>query len=224
MYEEIFQVKSNNITPSQGRILIASPLLNDYHFSRTVILMVNHEESGDMGVVLNKDFRYHVSLNDLVKDLEDIPSIPVYKGGPVGRDTMFFIHDIEEINDSLPLGNGLFMNGDFNQMLDFIRQQLLRIACLQCRYLHLELPLLQRLQATLGLFLYRLPFQLIDAFMPDNRKQVSRQISVYHRIPVLPIIHETIVHNVFRRFIRRHVRTRKTDKTIEVGCVNPIKV
>ena len=121
MYEEIFQVKSNNITPSQGRILIASPLLNDYHFSRTVILMVNHEESGDMGVVLNKDFRYHVSLNDLVKDLEDIPSIPVYKGGPVGRDTMFFIHDIEEINDSLPLGNGLFMNGDFNQMLDFIK-------------------------------------------------------------------------------------------------------
>ena len=121
MYEDIFQVKSNNITPSQGRIIIASPLLNDYHFSRTVILMVNHDESGDMGVVLNKDFRYHVSLNDLVKDLEDIPSIPVYKGGPVGRDTMFFIHDIEEIKDSLPLGNGLFMNGDFNQMLDYIK-------------------------------------------------------------------------------------------------------
>ena len=121
MYEDIFQVKSNNITPSQGRIIIASPLLNDYHFSRSVILMVNHDESGDMGVVLNKDFRYHVSLNDLVKDLEDIPSIPVYKGGPVGRDTMFFIHDIEEIKDSLPLGNGLFMNGDFNQMLDYIK-------------------------------------------------------------------------------------------------------
>ncbi|WP_291558730.1 YqgE/AlgH family protein [Bacteroides sp.] len=121
MYEDIFQVKSNNITPSQGRIIIASPLLNDYHFSRTVILMVNHDENGDMGVVLNKDFLYHVSLNDLVKDLEDIPSIPVYKGGPVGRDTMFFIHDIEEIKDSLPLGNGLFMNGDFNQMLDYIK-------------------------------------------------------------------------------------------------------
>lgn len=121
MYEEIFQVKSNNIIPSKGRIIIASPLLNDYHFSRTVILMINHEENGDMGVVLNKDFRYHVSLNDLVKDLEDLPSIPVYKGGPVGRDTMFFIHDIEEINDSLPLGNGLFMNGDFDQMLNFIK-------------------------------------------------------------------------------------------------------
>lgn len=121
MYEDIFQVKSNNIIPSKGRILIASPLLNDYHFSRTVILMINHEENGDMGVVLNKDFRYHVSLNDLVKDLEDLPSIPVYKGGPVGRDTMFFIHDIEEINDSLPLRNGLFMNGDFDQMLNFIK-------------------------------------------------------------------------------------------------------
>lgn len=121
MYENIFQVKSNNIVPNKGRILIASPLLNDYHFSRSVILMVNHEEKGDMGVVLNKDFRYHISLNDLVKDLEDIPSIPVYKGGPVGRDTMFFIHDIEEIKDSLPLGNGIFMNGDFNQMIEYLK-------------------------------------------------------------------------------------------------------
>lgn len=121
MYEELFQVKSNNIAPSKGRILIASPLLNDYHFSRTVVLMVNHEENGDMGVVLNKDFRYHVSLNELVPELKDMPSIPVYKGGPVGRDTMFFIHDIEEIKDSLSLGNGLFMNGDFNQMIQYIK-------------------------------------------------------------------------------------------------------
>lgn len=121
MFEDIFQVKSNNITPKKGRILLASPLLNDYHFARTVILMVSHGNNGDMGVVLNKDFRYHVSLNDLVKDLEDLPAIPVYKGGPVGRDTMFFIHDIEEINNSLPLGNGLFMNGDFNQMIDYIK-------------------------------------------------------------------------------------------------------
>lgn len=43
MYEDIFQVKSNNITPSQGRIIIASPLLNDYHFSRTVILTTKME-------------------------------------------------------------------------------------------------------------------------------------------------------------------------------------
>ena len=71
MFEDIFQVKSNNITPKKGRILLASPLLNDYHFARTVILMVSHGNNGDMGVVLNKDFRYHVSLNDLVKDLWD---------------------------------------------------------------------------------------------------------------------------------------------------------
>lgn len=121
MFEDIFQVKSNNIIPKKGRILLASPLLNDYHFARTVVLMVSHGDNGDMGVVLNKDFRYHVSLNDLVKELEDVPAIPVYKGGPVGRDTMFFIHDIEEIKDSLPLRNGLFMNGDFNQMIDYIK-------------------------------------------------------------------------------------------------------
>lgn len=121
MYEDLFQVKSNNITPCKGRILLASPLLNDYHFSRTVILMVNHEEDGDMGVILNRDFRYHISLNELVPELKEMPAIPVFKGGPVGRDTMFFIHDIEDIKDSLPLGNGLFLNGDFSQMIHYIK-------------------------------------------------------------------------------------------------------
>ena len=31
------------------------------------------------------------------------------------------IRDIEDIKDSLSLGNGLFMNGDFNQMIQYIK-------------------------------------------------------------------------------------------------------
>ena len=34
----IFQIKSNQTLPSPGGILIASPLLNDYHFMRSVVL------------------------------------------------------------------------------------------------------------------------------------------------------------------------------------------
>ena len=116
-----------------------------------------------------------------------------------------------------------FLQGMANQVLHFVRQQLLRIACLQCGYFQLELPLLQRLQATLGLLFYGLPFQLVDAFMPHHRKQIGGQVPVYNRIPVLPIVHEAIVHNVLCRFVRRHVRAGKTDKAVEVGCVNPVE-
>lgn len=45
-----------------------------------------------MGIVMNKDFRYHISLNQLVPNLETAPLIPVYKGGPVDRSTIFFLH------------------------------------------------------------------------------------------------------------------------------------
>lgn len=121
MYEELFQVKSNNIEPSTGRILIASPLLSDYHFSRSVVLVINHEDGGTMGIILNKDFRYHITLSDLIKEIEDIPSIHVGKGGPVGRNAIFFVHDIKEIDDTLDLGNGMYVNGDLEQITDFIK-------------------------------------------------------------------------------------------------------
>ncbi len=99
----IFQVKSNKALPHTGSILIASPLLYDYHFARSVVLMVTHNSEGSMGIVMNKDFRYHISLNQLVPNLESAPSIPVYKGGPVGRNTIFFIHTLPELEGSLRL-------------------------------------------------------------------------------------------------------------------------
>lgn len=88
----IFQVKSNKALPHTGSILIASPLLYDYHFARSVVLMITHNSEGSMGIVMNKDFRYHISLNQLVPNLETAPLIPVYKGGPVDRSTIFFLH------------------------------------------------------------------------------------------------------------------------------------
>lgn len=64
----IFQIKSNQTLPSPGGILIASPLLNDYHFMRSVVLLITHSEEGSMGIVMNKDFRYHISLNQLARN------------------------------------------------------------------------------------------------------------------------------------------------------------
>ena len=116
----IFQVKSNKALPHTGSILIASPLLYDYHFVRSVVLMVTHNSEGSMGIVMNKDFRYHISLNQLVPNLESAPSIPVYKGGPVGRNTIFFIHTLPELEGSFDLGNGLYLNGDFEAIQQYI--------------------------------------------------------------------------------------------------------
>lgn len=70
-----------------GRLLVASPELGDPNFARTVVLLVDHDESGALGVVLNRP-----STTDVGEILPDwhlyaTPPEVVFQGGPVGRDS-----------------------------------------------------------------------------------------------------------------------------------------
>ena len=116
----VFQVESNKVLPQQGSILISSPFMNDYHFTRAVVLLIEHNDEGSMGIIMNKDFRYHILLNDLIPELEFAQRVPVYKGGPVSRETIFFLHTLKDLEGALPLGNGLYLNGDFNAVQQYI--------------------------------------------------------------------------------------------------------
>ena len=116
----LFQVESNKVLPHQGGLLIAAPYLRDPYFSRTVVLMIEHNEEGSMGIVLNKNFSNLMTVNELVPAFKYLPPIPLYKGGPVGRDTLFYLHTFSYLKDALPLGNGLYVNGDFEQMKRYI--------------------------------------------------------------------------------------------------------
>lgn len=116
----IFQIESNKATPRKGSLLVSAPFLKDYHFARSVVLMVEHNDEGSMGIVMNKNFSNLMTLNELVPELASIPPIPLYKGGPVGRDTLFYLHTFSYLKDALPLGNGLYVNGDFEQMKRYI--------------------------------------------------------------------------------------------------------
>lgn len=116
----IFQIESNKATPRQGSLLVSAPFIKDYHFARSVVLVVEHNDEGSMGIVINKNFSNLMTLNELVPELASIPPIPLYKGGPVGRDTLFYLHTFSYLKDALPLGNGLYVNGDFEQMKRYI--------------------------------------------------------------------------------------------------------
>lgn len=120
MNTNIFQVKSNKQTPYTGCLLLASPLLSDYHFARTVILTVTHAKEESMGIIMNKKFRYHLYLNQLIPELSEAPIIPVYKGGPVDRNTIFFIHTLSDLEGAFDLKNGLYLNGDFEALQTYI--------------------------------------------------------------------------------------------------------
>ena len=116
----IFQVESNKVLPRQGGLLISAPFLRDWHFARSVVLVVDHNEEGSMGLVLNKNFNHLMTLNELVPALAALPPIPLYKGGPIGKETLFYLHTLSNLKDALSLGNGLYLNGDFDQMQQYI--------------------------------------------------------------------------------------------------------
>ncbi|MDX1468244.1 MAG: YqgE/AlgH family protein [Acidimicrobiia bacterium] len=66
-----------------GRLLVATPLLVDPNFHRTVVLMLQHDEEGTLGVVLNRPSREAVA--DHLPDWKDRVTDPglVNYGGPV---------------------------------------------------------------------------------------------------------------------------------------------
>jgi putative transcriptional regulator len=67
-----------------GRLLVATPLLGDPNFRRTVVLIVEHEVAeGTLGVVLNRPTKIPVGqVLEPWTELVTGPSV-VFKGGPV---------------------------------------------------------------------------------------------------------------------------------------------
>ena len=108
---ERFKIRSNSLEPKQGNILISEPLMNDFHFGRSVVLLIDHEESeGTFGVIINKTLNASVSqIVDIFPDFE----AAVYLGGPVADNQLFFIHTLGDlIPDSSPILDGLYWGGN----------------------------------------------------------------------------------------------------------------
>lgn len=86
-------------------MLVAHPSLLDPNFRRTVLFISAHDPNdGALGVILNRPLDKHVG--DLVTDAAPtaLSDVPVYVGGPVGKDQlMFAVLQWEK-------GNGLKLN------------------------------------------------------------------------------------------------------------------
>jgi len=86
----------------KGKILISTPDISGDIFSRSVVLIIDHSESGAFGLILNKK---NSKMSNRFKNFFDF-EIEVYDGGPVENDKVFFIvkgkkvtENFTEIND-----------------------------------------------------------------------------------------------------------------------------
>ena len=92
-----------------GSLLIAHPNMLDPNFRRAVLFIYEHDaEAGAGGVIINRPLDKHVG--DLVSEIpsEGLAEVPVFLGGPVGKNQlMFAAFEWEE-------ANGLRLNHNVN--------------------------------------------------------------------------------------------------------------
>ncbi|WP_262151674.1 YqgE/AlgH family protein [Chryseobacterium foetidum] len=80
----------------KGKILISTPDISGDIFSRSVVLIIDHDQNGSFGLILNKK---NSKISTRFKSLFEF-KIDVYDGGPVENDKVFFIIKGEKITDS----------------------------------------------------------------------------------------------------------------------------
>ncbi|MEX0312725.1 MAG: YqgE/AlgH family protein [Allomuricauda sp.] len=107
-----------SLKPTKGKLLIAETTLSgDVSFSRSVVLLAEHNHEGSVGFILNKPLDY--TINDLISEIT-IP-FKVFNGGPVEQDNLYFIHKVPHlIDNSIEISDGIFWGGNFEKTVELI--------------------------------------------------------------------------------------------------------
>jgi putative transcriptional regulator len=101
-----------SLKPTKGKLLIAEPtILTDRSFNRSVVLLTSHDIDGSVGFIFNKPL--DLCISDLIPEIDS--DIPVYNGGPVAKDNLYFVHNVPDlIPDSQKISEDLYWGGNFN--------------------------------------------------------------------------------------------------------------
>lgn len=108
----IFRIETNHVAPQQGHVLIAEPFLAGSYFNRSIIILASCSEEGAVGFILNKKVDFPVE--DLFVDFPDFDA-EIHIGGPVGTDSIYFIHSLgDTIPGSKLIKENLYWGGNFD--------------------------------------------------------------------------------------------------------------
>jgi len=78
-----------------GCLLVANAELQDPNFARTVVLIINHDDEGSFGLVLNRPLGR--TLAEVLPDLAPgATGVPVLQGGPVQTEMLQLVSRTEE--------------------------------------------------------------------------------------------------------------------------------
>ena len=91
--------------------LIAVPQMDDPNFARSVVLLIEHGDSGAMGIVCNQPSE--IPLADIGKEhgvAVDARAGNAFVGGPVQRERGFLLHRRRDVDDSVEVQEGVYLS------------------------------------------------------------------------------------------------------------------
>ena len=102
----------------KGNLLISEPTISSDPFFKSIILIVEHTKNETIGLVLNEPTKLYLN-----KILEDFPieNMPIFNGGPVEKNLIQFIHNIDKVPGSKEIVKGLYWGGDLDFINNLIR-------------------------------------------------------------------------------------------------------
>jgi putative transcriptional regulator len=97
MVHMIGDALNKNISGSlAGRLIVATPMIQESCFTRSVIYMCSHDAMGAMGVIVNYPIG-NIRLKEVLEQLNisteiELHDLPVHFGGPVESNRGFVVH------------------------------------------------------------------------------------------------------------------------------------
>jgi putative transcriptional regulator len=96
---------------AKGKLLVSSEELRDPNFGESVVLLLDYNEHGAKGVIINR--ATHIKISELLPKVESLKQRgdTIYEGGPVARDEiMMLVRASEEPEDSRPVFRGIYLS------------------------------------------------------------------------------------------------------------------
>tara|TARA_B000000477_G_scaffold104385_1_gene94362 strand:- start:125 stop:700 length:576 start_codon:yes stop_codon:yes gene_type:complete len=116
---DYFNFKSNNKV-TKGSLILSQPLMKDLNFERSIIFICEHNSDGSFGYKLNDK----LSPDSVTSDLNQIIKENLYIGGPVENSYLNFIHNSDQIKDSVKITDNIYLGGDLDSVLEGVENNI----------------------------------------------------------------------------------------------------
>ncbi len=110
------------LQPAKGMFLVARRNLPDPRFRNTVVLLLQHDERGTLGLIINR--RSHLSLSHMLPELKEKKQ-KLFYGGPVSPYLMFFLtKSTKAVANSERIFDQIYAGGHRKTLMDLLSKNM----------------------------------------------------------------------------------------------------